>query len=67
MNPNGFAEIVRDEIVENGQSVTSLSEMEGEIRVSLQQLGALWLSEWLSLLSRHYTASDWRCPKCGGW
>lgn len=66
MNPNGFAEIVRDEIVENGQSVTSLSELEGEIRVSLQELGALWLSEWLSLLSRHYTASDWTCPKCGG-
>lgn len=67
MNLNGFAEIVRDEIVENSQSVTSLSEMECEIRDGLKELGAVWLGEWLSLLSRHYTASNGVCPKCEGY
>lgn len=65
MNHIGFKEMVRDEIEKHDQDVRSLSQMEGEIRAELKALGAVWLSEWLRLLSRHYTASDWECCQCG--
>lgn len=65
MNLIGFKEMMRDEIKEHDQDVTSLSQMESEIRAGLKALGAVWLGEWLSMLSRHYTASDWECSQCG--
>lgn len=64
MNLIGFKEMLRDEIEDPAHDVTSLSQMEREIRTSLKTLGAIWLSEWLSMLSRHYTASDWECSQC---
>ena len=64
MNLSGFAEMVRDEIENKEEKVMSMSQMESQIRHSLQELGAVWLSEWLSLASGHYTASDWSCPQC---
>ena len=65
MNLIGFKEMVRNEIEDHDQGVTSLSQMEREIRASLKALGAVWLGEWLSMLSRHYTAPEWECCECG--
>ncbi len=55
MNLIGFAEMMRDEIKEDEQEITSLSQMEGEIREGLKQLGAVWLGEWLGIIAKHYT------------
>jgi len=66
MNLIGFAKMMREEIKEDEQEITSLSQMEGEIREGLKQLGAVWLGEWLGIIAKHYTASDWACPECEG-
>ena len=65
MNLIGFKELVRDEIEDHDRELTSLSQMERDIRASLKALGAVWLGEWLRMLSRHYTASEWECCECG--
>ena len=41
MNFIGFKEMVRDEIKDHDQDVTSLSQMESEIRAGLKALGAV--------------------------
>jgi hypothetical protein len=64
MNFIGFAEMVRGEIEKDNREMKSLCQMEGEIRTGLKELGKVWLSEWLSLLSRHYVASNCACTQC---
>lgn len=65
MNLIGFTDMVRDAIENTEQPVTSISEIEGQIRQSLQGLGAVWLSEWLTHCARDDSASALKCPQCG--
>ena len=65
MNLIGFTDLLRDAIKNTDQQVASLSQIEGQIRQSLQELGTLWLSEWLRHCARAYSTSAWQCPQCG--
>lgn len=65
MNLIGFIDTVRDAIENTDHPVSSVSQIEGQIRQSLQELGGLWLSEWLTDCARNYRASSWECPQCG--
>lgn len=65
MNLIGFIDTVRDANENTDYQVSSVSQIEGQIRQSLQELGSLWLSEWLTDCACNYRASSWECPRCG--
>lgn len=64
-NHTVFSAMGSRQLVEEAESVQSLSEMEHTIRQVLQKLGNIFLHMWLLWLTPRYCSPTATCPHCG--